>query len=177
MKTILLKNTQDQYFRESFKLYTEAFPGVERRDEEYHKEAFLRSEFRPCVIVGDSEEFMGILFWWQFEKLVYLEHFAMIPKVRCKGFGRKILSLFIEGQKLPILLEAEMPMDDLSKRRIGFYERQGFVQNSERYFQPKYYPQAPRIELKLMTYPVAFSLDLIRYFREDCHPRIFFRKV
>ena len=38
----------------------------------------------------------------------------------------------------PVVLEVEMPTDEMSKRRIGFYERLGFELDNQVYHQPPY---------------------------------------
>ena len=56
----------------------------------------------------------------------------------------------IAGNK-PIILEVEVPLDEMSKRRIGFYERLGFIlRNDIFYFQPPYEEGMNGLELKLM---------------------------
>ncbi len=62
------------------------------------------------------------------------------------------MSRFLAGRKDPVVLEVEMPTDALSKRRIGFYERLGFVLDHHTYFQPPYRSGEAFLEMRLMTY-------------------------
>ena len=59
------------------------------------------------------------------------------------------------------LLEVEMPTEEMSKRRIGFYERLGFVLDHHVYFQPPYRKGEAFLEMRLMTHG---ELDLERSF-------------
>ena len=52
---------------------------------------------------------------------------------------------------LPFVLEAEVPTDDLSRRRVGFYERQGFRVWDKDYVQPPYRRGGRPLPLYLMV--------------------------
>ena len=49
-----------------------------------------------------------------------------------------------------IVLEVELPEDDLSKRRIGFYERNGFKLCHKPYMQPPYRSGGTPIPMHVM---------------------------
>ncbi len=51
-----------------------------------------------------------------------------------------------------ICLEAELPADDLARRRIGFYKRNGFVVNGYDYVQPPYEEGKSSIPMKILSY-------------------------
>ena len=63
----------------------------------------------------------------------------------------------------PVVLEVEMPTEEMSKRRIGFYERLGYVLDDHVYFQPPYRQGEPLLEMRLMTYG---AIDLKQSFEE-----------
>ena len=50
-----------------------------------------------------------------------------------------------------IVLEVEEPIDELTKRRIGFYQRQGFTIQDMPYQQPPYRKGDDWYPMKLMT--------------------------
>ena len=52
----------------------------------------------------------------------------------------------------PVVLEVEIPADEMSKRRIGFYERLGFKLDNHVYHQPPYREGGEWLEMRLMTY-------------------------
>ena len=54
-----------------------------------------------------------------------------------------------------------MPAEEMSKRRIGFYERLGFVLDHHVYFQPPYRKGEAFLEMRLMTHG---KLDLEQSF-------------
>lgn len=52
----------------------------------------------------------------------------------------------------PVVLEVEIPAEEMSKRRIGFYERLGYVLDDHVYYQPPYRRGEEFLEMRLMTY-------------------------
>ena len=52
----------------------------------------------------------------------------------------------------PAVLEVEKPLDNISQRRIRFYERLGFVLCTRPYTQPPYSPEKQPLELYLMSF-------------------------
>ena len=50
-----------------------------------------------------------------------------------------------------ICLEVELPEEEMSKRRIGFYERNGFYYNDYEYMQPAISKGRNEIPLRIMT--------------------------
>ena len=56
------------------------------------------------------------------------------------------------NEKNGIILEAELPETDLSRRRVAFYERYGFKICPKPYFQPPYHAGEAPLPLLLMYY-------------------------
>ena len=97
-----------------------------------------------------SQRPLGLLTTWHFEEFIYIEHFAIDPDLRSRGYGAEALKTFIAQQQCPIVLEAEPPTDELSTRRIRFYERCGLTLYDFPYIQPAYTPESNPVELRLM---------------------------
>ena len=97
-----------------------------------------------------QEYLLGLLTTWHFEEFIYIEHFAIDPDLRSRGYGSEALKAFIHEHGKPIVLEAEPPTDALSIRRIGFYERSGLTLYDCPYIQPAYTPESNPVELRLM---------------------------
>ena len=93
---------------------------------------------------------LGLLTTWHFEKFIYIEHFAIDPNLRSQGYGTEAINTFIQEQDKPIILEAEPPTDDITRRRIRFYERCGLTLYDFPYIQPAYTPESNPVELRLM---------------------------
>ncbi len=58
-----------------------------------------------------------------------------------------------------IILEIDPPVDEKSKRRMGFYERVGFLQNSFDHIHPPYHNGIKGHELVVMSYPEKLSIS------------------
>ena len=97
-----------------------------------------------------SQYLLGLLTTWHFEEFIYIEHFAIDPDLRSRGYGAEALKTFIAQQQCPIVLEAEPPTDDITCRRIRFYERLGLTLYDFPYIQPAYTPESNPVELRLM---------------------------
>lgn len=131
-------------------IYEESFPHYERRRIETQKRRHRDDKYKPMVIVNDIDEVYGIFFYWDFDKFLFLEHFAINPNLRGKGLGSKILKDFCKNQKM-IILEID-PLDtEIALRRKTFYEKLGFRYNEINYLHPGYELDYPEHELKIMT--------------------------
>ncbi len=87
-----------------------------------------------------------------FDGYTYVEHFAIDPAARNGGIGAEAMKQFLVFCGTPVVLEVEMPTDEMSKRRIGFYERLGFKLDNQVYHQPPYREGGEWLEMRLMTY-------------------------
>jgi ribosomal protein S18 acetylase RimI-like enzyme len=131
--------------------YTEAFPPAERRDFALVAE-LLREEprFTLCSLLYE-DRYIGFISFWRFEAFAYIEHFAIDASERNKGWGGIVLRQFTRKIH-PVVLETEPPSDKISRRRIGFYERAGFVLSPHPYLQPPYRRGEAAVPLRLMSY-------------------------
>lgn len=165
----------DPLFQPSWELYVAAFPEEERRTLLYHLATMQLDNFYFEAIF-DNDTLIGIIGWWNFAEVRYIEHLATSPQLRNGGYGKRILSGFACESDKPILLEVEHPEDELTKRRIGFYERQGFVLNPHYYAHPSYGddPNA-LVALQVMTYPTAITEEDLQHFMQSYFPAIHFR--
>ena len=145
--------TSDRFYDEAEALMEQAFPPEERRPRTEQREyADHNPLFRPNVLVEDGQ-FAGLLNYWQLEGFIYAEHLATLPSLRGKGLGQRVMEKLINDSSLPIVLEVEPPTDELKQRRIGFYQRCGFMLWEHRtYMQPPYSAQLPSIPLRLMVH-------------------------
>jgi ribosomal protein S18 acetylase RimI-like enzyme len=171
MKYTRINNTEHPLFRRAWNLYKKSFPSEERRQLRTQKK-IMDDPFYHFEIITDKDKFIGFILWWGFEKVRYIEHLATSPRLRGKGYGFRVLKKYISKSEIPVLLEAEHPTIEINKRRIGFYQRAGFILNKHTYQHPPYKTGGDCVSLILMTYPEAISEKEVNCFCEVYHPII-----
>lgn len=172
MEKIRLTDINQPWFDSAWALYKEAFPLDERRLLKRQTAIMSHPNYHFEVILED-DCFLGLFFWWGFENLRFLEHFAIVPECRQEGYGERVLETFIQNDSRPVILEVEPPGNEIQQRRIQFYERIGFVLNHHYYEQPVYQEGALPLQLLLMSYPKGVSKDEVAGFVKDFHPIIY----
>ncbi len=153
-------------------LYLQAFPVEERRDSENMLPE--NANFRPAILRREGES-CGILFYWESREFIFLEHFSIEPRLRNAGLGAKALEL-LKAMGKPIILEIELPEDELTRRRKAFYERNGFRENPWHHIQPKYRRGDEDLRLLLLSYPAAITKDTWQRFETFLEENVAFRQ-
>ncbi|MFI3265807.1 MAG: GNAT family N-acetyltransferase [Rikenellaceae bacterium] len=162
-----ITSEKDTLFSFCWELYLSSFPEIERRDLDYHTQALTYTQFHFDAILYQGKA-VGLISWWDFDNLRYIEHLATSSAVRGKGLGAQIITDFINEDSKDILLEVEHPTNELSTRRVGFYERLGFVLNDHRYFQPSYRQiDGEELPLLIMSYPHPISQERLQEFVDN----------
>lgn len=70
------------------------------------------------------------------------------------------------GRSGRVILEIDPPVDDISIRRLHFYERLGFVANPYQYIHPSFRKPFTPHRLVLMSYPGAITYEEARSFAD-----------
>ena len=140
-------------------LYVKSFPVDERRPFEKLAELLGNTPVFHLRLLCDGDKKVGFISYWQWPDLTYGEHFAVDPDERGGGYGGKALRLLCEELQTPVGLEVELPFDEMSRRRIGFYQRSGFTLSTLRYIQPPYFDGAQPLELHLMFYALPVPME------------------
>ena len=150
-------HTSDPSYPWVEQLWLASFPCNERRDTEAQRNNVdSRANFH-CLLAEDDGKAVAFITYWHFGDFCYGEHLATDPACRNKGYGAQILStlhspLSTLTPPMPFVLEVEMPADDLSRRRIAFYERNGFTLWRDcAYMQPPYRPEDAPLPMLLMV--------------------------
>lgn len=148
---IELLNLQD--FDPMYAIMEMSFPEDEYRGYEGQKQLFENPEYKVFIHRNEeTKEIDGFLSAWDFEDVLYFEHFAVSSKARNGGIGGKMLREILARANKLTCLEVELPEGEIEKRRIGFYERNGFCFNEYPYIQPSIALGKDPIPLRIMTY-------------------------
>ncbi len=136
------------------KLFEEAFPEQERppfsslRQRDAGKFHFLVAE--------NGDQPVGILSYWNFQDLIYIEHFAIAPELRNQGIGKATFLYFLSQQTNQVVLEVETPHSEESEHRIEFYASMGLFRNPQPYTQPPYRQGGQEVDMIIMS---KYELD------------------
>lgn len=151
----MLRVMERQEFDAVFSIMKESFPVDEYRP--YEEQRALLDRAAYCVYLWEhtenpkDETIKAFISVWQFEDFAYIEHFAVNPIYRNQGYGAFILREIKKLLSCPICLEVELPETDMAKRRIVFYERNGFFLNEYDYIQPPMSKGKNPVPLLVMT--------------------------
>ena len=147
-------------------LMTRSFPSDEYRDlDELRDFTDHRPHFYNNIVLNDGTP-IGLLSYWDFDDFYYAEHFAIDPTQRNGGYGKAVLQHLCQLLDKPIVLEVEEPDEEMARRRIGFYQRNGFVLWDNEYRQRPYKPGDPCLPMRLMVYgPLDSRKDYNRVVR------------
>lgn len=149
--------TNDSRYPFVEELMNTSFPVEERRANNFQRENTDNNPLFTMNLITDEKEDgeiiqVGLISVWNLNGFHYVEHFATSPDVRNLGYGKKVMEQLLKEISGLIVLEVEIPEDELTKRRVGFYRRCGFELCDFKYIQPAYTPGGKGIPLRIMYY-------------------------
>ncbi len=177
MKNITVYNhdnmISESLFGEVWRLLEQSFPSNERWDYAGFLGEYANPEFNSLIYCPDK--LGGVLNYWDFGEFIYVEHFAVSPELRGQGTGAALMEeLRRRAGGRPLALEAEPPEDSpIAARRIGFYNRIGFVQNPYEYIQPAMGENEQPLPLVIMSSPEIFTEDEFTRVREKMYEKVY----
>lgn len=164
LQFIPFHSPRDKGWAEAEGLYNNSFPAKEIRSQVDHLRALEDPRFHADSIWHD-EEFVGILYHWSMDGWYYIEHLAISPLLRGQNMGSVALAAFCRNVGR-VVLEIDPPLDEISVRRLHFYQRLGFVENPHEYIHPSFNHPFESHKLVLMSYPTPLSDDQARQFAD-----------
>jgi ribosomal protein S18 acetylase RimI-like enzyme len=133
-------------------IYENSFPEDERRDFTSLSDLLVNNEDIHISLFAENGLVNAFIIYWNFTDFIYIEHFAVDRKFRGQGWGTKIMQAFMNNVQTPIVMEVELPHDDISRKRIAFYERLSFAAFPQPYVQPSYGEGKREVEMRLMRF-------------------------
>ena len=169
-----LRTSEHDLYLKAMELYHISFPIHEQR-EDSRQEALMGEGEYQFNLIFDEDKWIGILLCWETQYFIYVEHFCINPEMRNHNYGQRVLSLLNERRKC-VILEIDPPVDEVSIRRKGFYERAGYRLNEYEHVHPPYRSGHDGHRLVLMSCPTRLTeeeyLRFDRYLQEtvmrDC---------
>lgn len=163
----MLQRINETNFPEIYRIMQASFSDDEYRPYDEQLALFEEPEYRIYYMPA------GFLAVWEFESFIYIEHFAVDPALRNSGTGSAMLQELVKQYQKPICLEVELSEDELTRRRIGFYERNGFVFNEYPYIQPPISKGKSPVPLRIMTYGSAITQDTFEEMKRVLYQRVY----
>lgn len=168
MEFLPITSKQHVHFRNTWSLYEKSFPVAEQRKSEDHLRASQDQHFHPMSAFED-DEFIGFIFYWEWDNYRYVEHMAVKPALRGEGYGSQILK-WVCDREHTIILEIDPLINELSVRRLQFYERSGFTLTPFRFIHLPYRLETEAQELLILSYPKMITcnqqLDFLTFLNE-----------
>ncbi len=135
-----LQDSQDSLYLQAMQLYQSSFPLHEQRKPDAQR-AILQEPDYQFNLLMEEDHLLGELLCWETPNFIYVEHWC-------------IRALELLGQRgKPVILEIDPPIDDISLRRKGFYERAGYRENPFTHVHPPYREGFAGHPLVVMSYP------------------------
>ena len=155
-----------------YAIMEQSFPLEEYRSYEGQKKLLDDPAYS---IYGIKEEgnILGFAAVWQLENWLFLEHLAVDPQRRNRGIGAELLGFLTEKR---CCLEVELPETELARRRIGFYQRNGFFLNDYPYVQPSLGEGRNPVPLSIMTSGSTISPEEFAQVQKLLYSRVYGQK-
>lgn len=161
-----ITDTNDRYYNSFREIYSVSFPVHEQRDLQQQKIAFSTNRYHLTAEV-EKDDVVSFIAWWDFPSYVYIEHFAVSPKYRGKNIGSNMIKTFAERVKKTIVLEIDPLENEISRKRLTFYEKAGYKVNPYKHTHPPYDPNNKPHELLILTLNKKFTQQEYDRFYED----------
>lgn len=153
LQFIPFHSLQDAGWNEAWTLYEASFPENERWKADAYARALADDPLFTADAIHVGGQFAGLIFHWDIGSFCYIEHLAIDPSLRNQKIGSRVVEAMIRRKKR-LLLEIEMPEDELTRRRMNFYMRMGLQANPRYdYIHPSYHAPFENYPLLLMSYP------------------------
>ena len=157
-------------YEAAMELYRISFPAHEQREAASQEKILGDGDYR-FDLIRDGDAFVGLMLNWETEAFIYVEHLCILPGMRNRKYGQRALELLgRRGKK--VILEIDPPVDGISERRKGFYERCGFAANPYPHVHPPYHRGNRGHDLVIMSCPGTVTEEEYGAFRRYLEERV-----
>lgn len=157
-------------------IYLDSFPSDERREWGELLELTQQPYF-TLYRINHRNETIGLITVWEWLEFIFIEHFAINKSFQGQGIGSMVLNLLQQKLTSSVILETELPHNELAIRRINFYTRLGFHICQEEYYQPAYDKDKNAVKMILMSYPDKMNLSDFIAIRSKIYKEVYHRNI
>lgn len=151
-----------------WEILEQSFPLEERRCRA-EMQALLETSELELLTAQEDDRLQGFLMLWNLPEFIFIENFAVAEAMRGRGLGAQMLAYVTEHWDKPQILEVEPPDTEICRRRIGFYQRNGFFLNQYPYRMPCLHGNGPAVPLLLMSKPEALTRQQAEQVKTDLY--------
>ena len=173
IQLIRITDTCADTWDKAMEIYDVSFPPEEKRPYQQHVKLMQENDAYHFYAAMDGQILIGIVIMWKMQGFIYLDYLATLPGSRNKGYGKMIVEQLKQGCNESIIIEVELPEDDLSNRRIGFYTRLGFHLLDFPYYMPKYDNPKEKFPMLLMSFPDIIDGATCRHVMSEIHTKAY----
>lgn len=180
MREYIFDNITVDDFDSFYEVMKGSFPSIEIRDYQGQKNLFDNTMYNVIGYKDKEQKVCAFLAFWRFEDFNFIEHFAVDDNLRGNGIGTSLFRNYLNSnsnnEKLT-LLEVELPEDDISLRRIKYYERMGMKLNDYDYLQPPLQDGKPFFPLKIMSYGKKIEQDEFKVIKDNIYREVYRQNI
>ena len=137
MEWIQLTSPDDFRVKKIYDSYSISFPEDERRDWYKFVALFCHPQVKIFSVIEDAED-VGYLILWELKNHVFVEHFEVFSDFRNKNLGSQMVAYLLNSHPRIVLEIEPRDLNENSKRRFSFYQKNNFHLIDEMYVQPSY---------------------------------------
>ena len=160
-------------FEEFYHLMKLSFPKNERRSKKEFKSLCQNCPYYKIYALLNKKSLAAFLTVWEFEDFTFGDHFAVSPALRGCGIGSSLLSQIKDKSRHPLIIEVELPENNIAKRRIEFYRRNSLVLCDFDYLLPPMQKGCSALPMKIMAYPAAPSDEKFKAYKEKIYKEVY----
>lgn len=146
---VMLRKITNDGFNTVYNIMENSFPQNEIRSYRGQLQLLTLPDY-SLFIKQEKGEIIGFIATWDLGDFTFIEHFAVSKEHRGKGVGSEILRELKACICAPLVLEVEPPVDEKTRKRIAFYEKNGLFYHDYYYVQPPLEKEREEVELKIM---------------------------
>lgn len=163
-----LKRVRREEFAEIWLRMCAAFDRTERRDEAAARALADEPRYALYFLVEEGRR-VGFVSVWELEGFAFVEHFAVDETLRGHGYGGSAIECVLARYPL-VVLEIELPVSGLPRRRYSFYASHGFRLCDAAYVQPPYRDGGEEVPMWLLSSaPVADASSIAATLRREVY--------
>ena len=143
----------ESQFEEFYNILFEAFPQNELRTRSLFYTLCKEQKNFKIISYCENGKLIAFFTLWEFNEFFFGDYFAVSKEQRNCGLGQKLLNEVYKIINRPLIIEVELPSEEIAKRRINFYLRNGFCENSYPYILPPMQKGYDGVEMQILSYP------------------------